>query len=245
MAAARLLLVNAMLGQFITGFAARSFVIGIPTIATALDADIVGIAWAIVAYQLAGISLSVVFGRLGDIHGRHLIYGAGFAIMAASALGCGLAPSVAWLVGFRLLAGVGGAMLASATRVLALEALPDHAAGKAHGLMTVSFHGGVLLGPPIGGMVIDLVSWRRSASPASSSRHSRRGGASGRSPRRGRPSIMWGRPCSSSSRSCSRCSSIGGAPPPSEPAAPASWRPSGRPPSWASSSTSDARAIPS
>jgi MFS family permease len=160
MAGARLLLVNAMLGQFITGFAARSFVIGIPTIASALHADIVGISWAIVAYQLAGISLSVVFGRLGDIHGRHLIYGAGFAIMAVSALGCGFAPSVMWLVCFRLLAGVGGAMLASATRVLALEALPDHAAGKAHGLMTVSFHGGVLLGPPIGGMVIDLVSWR-------------------------------------------------------------------------------------
>jgi MFS family permease len=160
MAVARLLLLNAMLGQFITGFAMRSFVVGIPTIASALHADIAGISWAIIAYQLAGISLSVVFGRLGDIHGRHLIYGTGFAIMAASALGCGWAPGVMWLVGFRLLAGMGGAMLASATRVLALEALPDHAAGKAHGLMTVAFHGGVLLGPPIGGLVIDLVSWR-------------------------------------------------------------------------------------
>jgi EmrB/QacA subfamily drug resistance transporter len=160
MAVDRLLLVNAMLGQFITGFAARSFVVGIPTIASALHADIVGISWAIVAYQLAGISLSVVFGRLGDLHGRRLIYGAGFGIMAATALACGLATSVAWLVLFRLVAGVGAAMLASATRVLALEALPDHEAGKAHGLMTVAFHGGVLLGPPIGGLVIDLVTWR-------------------------------------------------------------------------------------
>lgn len=160
MAVDRLLLVNAMAGQFITGFAARSFVVGIPTIASALHADIVGISWAIVAYQIAGISLSVVFGRLGDIHGRRLIYGTGFGIMAASALGCGLATSVTWLVLFRLAAGVGAAMLASATRVLALEAMPDDAAGKAHGLMTVAFHGGVLLGPPLGGMVIDLVSWR-------------------------------------------------------------------------------------
>ena len=156
----RLLLVNAMLGQFITGFAARSFVVGLPTIATALHADIFGVSWAIIAYQLAGISLSVVFGRLGDIHGRHAIYGAGFAIMAISAVFCGIAPSVSWLVAFRLAEGIGAAMLASATRVLALEAMPESSAGKAHGFMTMSFHGGVLLGPPIGGLVIDLVSWR-------------------------------------------------------------------------------------
>jgi EmrB/QacA subfamily drug resistance transporter len=156
----RLLLANAMLGQFITGFAVRSFVVGIPTIATALGADILGISWAIIAYQLAGISLSVVFGRLGDIHGRHAIYGAGFAIMAASAFACGIAQSVTWLVFFRLMEGIGAAMLASATRVLALEAMPDDAAGKAHGLMTMAFHGGVLLGPSVGGLVIDLISWR-------------------------------------------------------------------------------------
>ena len=85
-----LLLVNAMLGQFITGFAGRSFVVALPTIANTLHADILGISWAIIAYQLAGISLSVVFGRLGDIHGRYAIYGTGFAIMA------GARSSAAW-----------------------------------------------------------------------------------------------------------------------------------------------------
>src|SRR4030081_1100888 len=80
----RLLLVNAMLGQFITGFAGRSFVVALPTIAGALGSDIPGISWALTAYQLASISLSVVFGRLGDIHGRHAIFGGGFAIMTAS-----------------------------------------------------------------------------------------------------------------------------------------------------------------
>jgi EmrB/QacA subfamily drug resistance transporter len=156
----RLLLANAMLGQFITGFAARSFVVGLPTIAGALHADILGIAWAIIAYQLASISLSVVFGRLGDMHGRYAIYGAGFAIMAGSALLGGLATNAPWLVCARLIEGIGASMLASATRVLALDAMPDNAAGKANGFMTMSFHGGVLLGPPVGGLVIDLVSWR-------------------------------------------------------------------------------------
>ena len=51
----RLLLVNAMLGQFISGFAARMFAVSLPTIAGSLHADILAIAWAIIAYQLAGI----------------------------------------------------------------------------------------------------------------------------------------------------------------------------------------------
>jgi hypothetical protein len=54
----RLLLVNAMLGQFITRSASPSFVVALPTIAT-LHADILGISWAIIAYPLAGISFRV------------------------------------------------------------------------------------------------------------------------------------------------------------------------------------------
>jgi MFS family permease len=156
----RLLLVNAITGQFLSGFATRVFVVSLPTIATALNADILGIAWALIAYQLAGISLSVVFGRLGDIHGRYVIYGVGFAIMTASSFLCGVAPNVALLILARLLQGVGAAMISSATRVLAMEAMPEGSEGKANGYMTTAFHAGFLLGPPVGGLVIDLLSWR-------------------------------------------------------------------------------------
>ena len=148
-----------MMGQFITGFATRMFIVAVPTVAATLGADILSIAWALIAYQLAGISLSVVFGRLGDIGGRYTIYGMGFAIMAASSLLCGVAPSVLALIVFRLVQGVGAAMIASATRVLAMEAMPG-SSGRANGYMTMSFHSGLLLGPPIGGFLIDLATWR-------------------------------------------------------------------------------------
>ena len=156
----RLLLVNAMMGQFISGVATRIFIVSLPTIAAALNADILAVSWALIAYQLAGICLSVVFGRLGDVHGRYAIYGAGFVVMTVSSVLCGLAPGVGWLIVFRLVQGVGAAMIASATRVLAMEALPEGAAGRANGFMTMSYHGGLLLGPPLGGLVIDLLSWR-------------------------------------------------------------------------------------
>jgi len=155
-----LLLVNAMTGQFVSGVAARIFIVSMPTIAAALDADILAVAWALIAYQIAGIGLSVVFGRLGDVHGRYAIYGGGFVVMALASLLCGLAPGAGWLIAFRLVQGVGAAMIASAARVLAMEAMPEGAEGRANGFMTMSFHGGVLLGPPLGGLVIDLLSWR-------------------------------------------------------------------------------------
>ena len=155
----RLLLANAITGQFLQGFASRMFIVSLPTIAATLHADILAISWAIISYQLAGISLSVVFGRLGDVRGRYAIYGWGYAIMAASSLLCGLAPNVGLLVLFRFIQGIGAAMIASAARVLAMEAMPEGAAGRANGIMTTMFHGGLLLGPPIGGLLIEALSW--------------------------------------------------------------------------------------
>jgi EmrB/QacA subfamily drug resistance transporter len=155
-----LLLANAMMGQFISGIATRIFIVALPTIAAALNADILAVSWALIAFQLAGISLSVVFGRLGDLHGRYAIYGAGFVVMTVSSVLCGLAPGVGWLIAFRLVQGVGAAMIASAARALAMEALPEGAEGRANGFMTMSYHGGLLLGPPLGGLVIDWLSWR-------------------------------------------------------------------------------------
>jgi EmrB/QacA subfamily drug resistance transporter len=156
----RLLLVNAMMGQFISGVATRIFIVSLPTVAAALDADILAVSWALIAYQLAGICLSVVFGRLGDVHGRYAIYGGGFVVMTLSSILCGLASGVGSLIVFRLVQGIGAAMIASATRVLAMEAMPDGAEGRANGFMTMSYHGGLLLGPPLGGLVIDWLSWR-------------------------------------------------------------------------------------
>src|SRR6266498_1367454 len=125
------------MGQFLTGVATRIFSISLPTLASALNTDILAISWALIAYQLAGISLSVVFGRLGDVHGRYAIYGGGFAVMAASSLLCGIAPNVLALILSRAVQGIGAAMIASTARVLAIEAMPEGSEGRTSGYMTM------------------------------------------------------------------------------------------------------------
>jgi MFS family permease len=156
----RLTLINSVLGVSIAGISTRVFMISVPTLATALDTDMLGISWALIVYQMAGIGLGVVCGRLGDIYGHHRMYGAGMGIMALGSLLCGLSQDVVQLILFRFVQGIGGAMIQSSGRTLAFRAMPRGSEGKAQGLMAMSHQFGFFIGPPIGGLIIDWVHWR-------------------------------------------------------------------------------------
>ena len=155
-----LLLVNAALGNFLAGTASRIFAVSMPTIAASLHTTIVGISWAVIAYQISQISLSFVFGRIGDIYGRHTLFGIGLVVSAFAALLCGLSQNVGQLILFRLFQGIGASMTQTQGRALALEAAPKELSGRAQGFMTTAFHSGVLIGPSIGGLIIDTLHWR-------------------------------------------------------------------------------------
>jgi EmrB/QacA subfamily drug resistance transporter len=131
-----------------------------PTVAQSLGTDLIGISWALLAYQLSNIGLSLVFGRLADILGREKIFGLGFLVFSVSSFLCGLSQNVMHLILSRFLQGVGGAMLQSSSRALAAESVPEDLAGRAQGYMTTAYHVGFILGPTIGGFMIDYFSWR-------------------------------------------------------------------------------------
>src|SRR5438874_4808278 len=155
-----LLLINAALGNFLAGTSSRIFSVSLPTVASSLETTIVGISWAVIAYQISHISLSLIFGRIGDIYGRHTLFGVGLVVSSIGALLCGLSQNVTQLIAFRLFQGVGASMTQSQGRAMAMEALPKESAGRAQGFMTTAFHSGVLIGPSIGGLLIDYIHWR-------------------------------------------------------------------------------------
>lgn len=156
----RVVLATALLGTFFSGMAARIFNISMPTVAASLETDLVGISWAFLAYQLSNIGLGLVFGRLGDLWGRAKVFGTGFAVFALGSLFCGISQSLLHLVLARLLQGIGAAMIQSCGRALAAEAVPPELAGRAQGYMTTGHHVGFLVGPTVGGLMIDYLSWR-------------------------------------------------------------------------------------
>lgn len=155
-----LLLTTALLGTFFSGTATRIVSISMPTIATSLATDLLGISWALLSYQLSNIGLSIVFGRLSDLWGREKVFALGFLVFSAGSLLCGFSQSLIQLIVFRFLQGIGGAMLQSSSRALAAESVSENLAGRAQGYMTTAHHVGFIIGPSIGGLMIDYLSWR-------------------------------------------------------------------------------------
>jgi EmrB/QacA subfamily drug resistance transporter len=114
----------------------------------------------VIAYQISQISLSLIFGRIGDLYGRHKLFAAGLVVSSMAALMCGLAQSATQLIVFRFFQGMGASMTQSQGRALALESASKESSGRVQGFMTTAFHSGVLIGPSLGGLIIDTLHWR-------------------------------------------------------------------------------------
>ena len=155
-----LLLATALLGTFFSGTATRIVSISMPTVAQSLGTDLLGVSWALLSYQLSNIGLSVIFGRISDLWGREQMFTVGFLVFAVSSLLCGFSQTLLQLIVARFIQGVGGAMLQSSSRALASESVTEDLAGRAQGYMTTAHHVGFILGPSIGGLMIDYFSWR-------------------------------------------------------------------------------------
>ena len=131
-----------------------------PTVAQSLGTDLLGISWALLSYQLSNIGLSVIFGRISDLWGREKMFALGFLVFAVSSLLCGFSQTLFELIVARFVQGVGGAMLQASSRALAAESVTEDLAGRAQGYMTTAHHVGFIIGPSIGGLMIDYFSWR-------------------------------------------------------------------------------------
>ena len=121
--------------------------------------------WLATAYALSTAAFIALGGRLGDILGHKRIVVIGVVLFAASSLLCGLAPDSGgtaepWLITFRALEGVGGALLIPSTTVLVLEAFPPADRGK--GLAVFFIVAGLFtaLGPIAGSYLTEFWTWR-------------------------------------------------------------------------------------
>lgn len=155
-----ILLGNTLLGSVLAGMSIRIFIVAMPTVANNLQTDIVGVSWAVLAFQLSNIGLSLVFGKIGDLYGHQKILGGGHLVMAVGSLLCGFSTTIGQLIVFRMIQGIGAAMTQSVGRALAAQAMPEEKGGRAQGFMTTAFHSGFLLGPSLGGLIIDSMGWR-------------------------------------------------------------------------------------
>ena len=157
---ARLVLYQVSLGLALVAINHRAIQIALPTLTHVFHADLSVIQWVLLVYDLAVIGLVLTLGRLGDLFGRKWTYIFGFLLFVVSSALCGLAQSSGQLIAFRVLQGIGGALiLANGRALVTINALPSER-GKALGITSTAYHVGYMIGPTLGGFIIDTSGWK-------------------------------------------------------------------------------------
>jgi MFS family permease len=133
--------------------------IAFPAITASFALAVRDIQWVVIAYVYAQLSLSMVFGRLGDVYGHRRIFTFAMVGCAAAHLAVGYAPSYEWLVGLRVFQGIAvGAAMACAP---ALATLMFEASLKRRvlGVYVTMISLGAALGPLMGGVLVEWLGW--------------------------------------------------------------------------------------
>lgn len=133
--------------------------VALPTLVRSLNADFPTIQWVVLSYLLTLATLLLGIGRLADMYGKKPLYTVGFVIFTIGSVLCGLSPTAGWLIAARVVQGVGAAMILALGLAIVTEAFPENERGKALGIGGSIVSVGIVVGPTLGGLIIETLSW--------------------------------------------------------------------------------------
>jgi EmrB/QacA subfamily drug resistance transporter len=157
---ARWLIAAAVLGSGVAFLDGTVVNVALPTIGRELDAGLTGQQWVLDGYLLTLSALLLSGGAAGDRYGRRRVFVAGLVVFTAASLACGMAPTICWLIGARLVQGVGAAALVPGSLALIDAGITEDDRGRAVGIWAGMSGVATALGPFIGGWLVDAASWR-------------------------------------------------------------------------------------
>lgn len=132
----------------------------LPSIESALNANVNQLQWVINIFILALSTLMVIMGRLADIYGRRKLLYIGIVVFGLSSLGAGLAANIEWLIFYRFLQGIACAILYTTSGAIVSNTFPENERGKAIGILFGINGIGLAMGPVLGGLLVGLYNWR-------------------------------------------------------------------------------------
>lgn len=156
----RAVLVATTLGAFVTPFILSSLTVALPAIGREFSLSAVQLGWVSTAYLLTTAALLVPFGSLADSYGRKRIFLIGMVVASLASILCALAPSFGWLIAFRALQAVGGAMTFATVTALLSGVYPPGERGRVLGINVAAVYIGLSMGPVVGGVLTESFGWR-------------------------------------------------------------------------------------
>jgi EmrB/QacA subfamily drug resistance transporter len=156
----RAALTIATVTSFMTPFMGSSINIALPAIEADFQMDALVLTWVATSYLLAAAVSLVPFGRLADIYGRKRIFSFGIVIFTIASFLCAVAFSSTSLIVFRVIQGIGSAMIFATGIAILTSVFPHRERGKVLGINVAAVYVGLSAGPFLGGFLTQHFSWR-------------------------------------------------------------------------------------
>ncbi len=148
------------IGMFVSVLDQTSVNQALPRIASYFGATIPAVQWVLLGYTLTTGSLLLPMGRLSDIVGRKRVYIVGFGFFLVGAALAGISTSLSALILFKVLQGVGAAMIQANGMAIIITAFPASQRGRVIGLFMTTIGMGAIVGPALGGAIVEFLGWR-------------------------------------------------------------------------------------
>ena len=150
----------ATLTAFATTFSASALTLSIPAIGAEFSFGAASIGWIVTGYVLASAILSVPFGRIADLTGRKWVLCLGILLFTLFSLLILITKSPGAFLAFRVIQGVGAAMIFATNQAVLIGAFPPTTRGKVLGFYVATTYTGLTAGPVIGGILNHQFGWR-------------------------------------------------------------------------------------
>ena len=147
------------MGTFLATIDGSIVNIALPTLQAELNTSFSIVQWVILAYLLTVTTLMLSVGRLADMIGKKYLYLAGLVVFTTGSVLCGLSSTIYELIGFRVLQGLGAAMIMALGTAIITESFPSTERGRALGISGLTVSVGIIAGPTFGGIILQSLSW--------------------------------------------------------------------------------------
>jgi EmrB/QacA subfamily drug resistance transporter len=135
-------------------------VLALPEMERALHVPLAHVIWVVIGYLLVITLLATQVGRLGDMFGRVRMYEAGFLVFIVGSALCAVAGNEVTIIAFRVLQGLGGALITANSGAVIADTFPAEVRGRAYGYNSIGWNVGAVTGILLGGLIITYLSWR-------------------------------------------------------------------------------------
>ena len=153
-------ILSVSIGVYMSTLDASIVNISLPTIIQSLNTQLSTVAWVVMAYLIVITGCLLLMGRFSDLYGQRRIYLLGFSIFTIGSALCSFSPSIQFLIGSRMIQGLGASALMANSPAIVTTAFPEEQRGKALGMLGSVVSAGFLTGPILGGFLVEHFGWR-------------------------------------------------------------------------------------